>query len=168
MKQSVCGVLLGFLLLGGASAAERLWFDGRELELKAQARACYLGFLKLYDVEYFRASNQDTSCIRLSYLREFDAQTLGEATREVFKDRHGARLVRRYRVELEQVAAAYLAVAPGDRYLYCLEADGSGTLQRDDAPTLRLPSADFARRFLQIWVQGEEGPADPEWGFSSC
>ena len=168
MKGSVRGVLLGVLLLGGASASERLWFDGRELELKAQARACYLGFLKLYDVEYFRAPTQDASCIRLSYLREFDAQTLGEATREVFKDRHGARLVSRYRAELEQVAAAYRSVAPGDQYIYCLEADGGGALQRDDVPTLRLSSADFARRFLQIWVQGEDGVGDPRWGFRSC
>jgi hypothetical protein len=168
MKGPVCGVLLGFLLSGGASAAERLWFDGQQLELKAQARACYLGFIELYDVDYFRAPARDTSCIRLSYLREFDAETLGEATREVFKDRHGAGLVNRYRVELEQVAAAYRPVAPGDRYLYCLEADGSGILQRDGAPTLQLPSVDFARRFLQIWVQGEESPDDPEWGFSSC
>ena len=96
------------------------------------------------------------------------AQTLGEAKSEVFEDRHGPRLVSRYRAELEQVAAAYRSVVPGDQYLYCLEADGGGALQRDDVPTLRLSSADFARRFLQIWVQGEDGVGDPRWGFRSC
>ena len=168
MKRHLWYLLIGLVWAGGASAAERLWFDGQALELKAQARACYLGFLELYDVDYFRAPTRDTNCIRLSYLREFDAETLGEATLEVFKDRHGEGLVSRYRAELEQVAAAYRSVEPGDHYLYCLEADGSGTLQRDEAPTLRLASADFARRFLQIWVQGEDGAGDPRWAFRSC
>ena len=168
MKRHLCYVLMGLVWAGGASAAERLWFDGQALELKAQARACYLGFLELYDVDYFRAPTRETDCIRLSYLREFDAETLGEATLEVFKDRHGEDLVSRYRAELEQVAAAYRSVEPGDRYLYCLEDDGTGILQRDDAPTLRLASADFARRFLQIWVQGEDGTGAPRWGFPSC
>jgi hypothetical protein len=31
-----------------------------------------------------------------------------------------------------------------------------------------LPSTDFARRFLQIWVKGEDGLGNPQWGFSSC
>ena len=43
--------------------------------------------------------------------RGFDAATLGEATRKVFEDRHGGDLAGRYRVELEQVAAAYRSVA---------------------------------------------------------
>ena len=167
MTRSLCALILGLLLSGGVHAAERLWFDGRQLELKAQARACYLGFIELYDVDYFRGP-ASTSCIRLSYLREFDAQTLGEATLEVFKDRHGVDLVSRYRAQLDQVAAAYRPVEPGDRYLYCLEADGTGTLQRDEVPTLRLASADFARRFLQIWVRAEDRSGEPQWGFGSC
>ena len=93
MKRHLFYLLIGLVWAGGASAAERLWFDGQALELKAQARACYLGFLELYDVDYFRAPTRDTNCIRLSYLREFDAETLGEATLEVFKDRHGEGLV---------------------------------------------------------------------------
>ena len=96
------------------------------------------------------------------------AQTLGEAKSEVFEDRHGPRLVSRYRAELERGAAAYRSVAPGDQYLYCPEAAGGGTLPPDDVPTLRLSPAGFARCFLQIWVQGEESPVDPEWGFNSC
>lgn len=167
MKHLLCHFLLGLLLSGGVSATERLRFEGRQLELKAQARACYLGFIELYDVDYYRGPTR-ASCIRLSYLREFDAKTLGVATRKVFEERHGASVGSRYHAELEQVAAAYRSVGPGDRYLYCLEADGTGTLLRDDMPALQLPSTDFARRFLQIWVRGEGGPEDPQWAFGTC
>jgi hypothetical protein len=160
--------MLGLSLTGGVSAAERLWFDDRQLELKAQARACYLGFIKLYDADFFRNQAASTSCVRLSYLRDFDAESLGEATEKVFEDRHGSDVVSRYRSELDQVASAYRSVEPGDRYLYCLGSDGAGNLMRDDAPTLRLPSTDFARRFLQIWVKGEDDLGNPQWGFGSC
>lgn len=167
MRHGLCCILFGLLLSGGASAAERLWFDGRQLDLRAQARACYLGFIDLYDVDYFRGPAR-ASCIRLSYLRGFDAETLGEATRKVFVDRHGATVSDRYDRELAEVAAAYRSVEPGDQYLYCLEADGTGTLLRDDAPALQVPSADFARRFLQIWVRGEDGSGAPQWAFRNC
>jgi hypothetical protein len=167
MKHLLGHLLLGLLLSGGVSATERLWFEGRELERKAQARACYLGFIELYDVDYYRGPTR-SSCIRLSYLREFDAKTLGEATRKVFEERHGALVGNRYQAELEQVAAAYRSVAPGDQYLYCLESNGTGTLMRDDMPALQLTSSDFARRFLQIWVRGEDRPGDPRWAFGTC
>ncbi|MCG6965335.1 MAG: hypothetical protein LJE59_02360 [Chromatiaceae bacterium] len=111
---------------GGVCAAERGWFDDRELELKAQARACYLGFIKLYDVDFFRNRAEGMSCIRLSYLRDIDAETLGEATQEVFEVRDGAGALSRYRPELEQVASAYRSVEPGDRYLYCLGSELPG------------------------------------------
>ena len=167
MKRSICCVLLGLLLSGGGSATERLWFEGRELELQAQARACYLGFIKLYEVDYFR-DPAHASCIRLSYLREIDAKTLAEATRKVFTDRHGASVSDRYDAELAQVAAAYRSVEPGDQYMYCLDTDGTGTLVRNNTSILQLPSADFARRYLQIWVREEEGPGDPRWAFRRC
>ena len=50
----------------------------------------------------------------------------------------------------------------------CLGSDGTGTLLRDDEPTLRLPSADLARRFLQIWVEGEDELGNPRWAFGRC
>ena len=168
MIRSLSALMLGLSLSGGVCAAERLWFDDRWLELKAQARACYIGFIALYDADFFRNRADGTACVRLSYLRGFDAESLGEATQKVFEDRHGTGVVRRYGPELEQVASAYQSVQPGDRYLYCLGYDGTGTLLRDAEPTLRLPSAGFARRFLQIWVEGEDELGNPRWGFSSC
>jgi hypothetical protein len=88
MTRSLSALMLGLSLSGGVCAAERLWFDDRQLELKAQTRACYLGFLELYDVDFFRNQTESTSC--------------------------------------------------------------------------------FARRFLQIWVEGEDEQGNPQWGFSSC
>jgi len=168
MTRSLSALILGLLFSGGVCAAERLWFEDRQLELKAQARACYLGFIKIYDADFFRNRADGTACVRLSYLRGFDADSLGEATQQVFEDRHGTGVVRRYGPELEQVASAYRSVKPGDQYLYCLGSDGTGSLMRNDTSTLRLPSADFARRFLQIWVTGEDGKGNPRWGFDTC
>jgi len=65
---------------------------------------------------------------------------------------------------LRAVPLAFL----GLRYLYCLGSDGVGTLLRDDVPTLRLSSTDFARRFLKIRVKAEGGLGNPQWGFGSC
>jgi len=168
MRRLMPGLLFGIMLSGGAAAAERLWFDGRELDLAAQARACYLGFLKLYEVDYFRGEEGGGRCIRLSYLREFDADVLGEATRKVFGERHGEDAAIRYRTELERVARAYRAVVPGDQYLYCVGTRGEGRLLRDDEVVVSLSSGDFADRFLQIWVQAEPADRSPQWGFRAC
>lgn len=167
MIRSLHGFLLGLLVASSGAVAEGMLIDGRAFALKAQARACYLGFIELYDVDYLRSETQPASCIRLSYLRDFDAAALGEATRKVFEDRHGEPAMRRYRVELEEVARAYRSVVPGDQYLYCVDAAG-GTLLRDGSPAVRLPDSGFARRFMQIWVKAGRVGREPEWGFGRC
>jgi hypothetical protein len=153
-----------------ASAADKLSIEGRDLELKAQARACYLGFIKLYDADYFRGSGQDgpTRCIRVSYLRDFSASQLDEATRETYRDLHGEAVAERHRAWLERIGMAYRAVRPGDRYLYCVDAGGAGALLRDEVTVASIPSNDFARRFLQIWVRSEDADQMPDWRFGRC
>jgi len=168
MKKTIAAMVLGLVLAGPLLANETIEIDGQRLELRAQARACYLGFVELYDVDYFRGPAGPASCVRLSYLRDIEAATLGEATQEVFEERHGGEFVSRYRAELERVGRAYRSVGPGDQYLYCVGSDGAGSLLRDNAPVVQLTSADFAHRFLQIWVQADD-PADaPQWGFGEC
>jgi hypothetical protein len=168
MKKRLAIILLGFVMAGPLSAGEAIEVNGQRLELKAQARACYLGFVELYDVDYFRDTAGPASCVRLSYLRGIEASTLDEATQKVFEERHGGEFVSRYRAELEQVGKAYRPVGPGDQYLYCVGADGAGSLLRDNAQVARMESSDFARRFLQIWVK-DDGSADaPQWGFGRC
>ena len=167
-KNPLLGLLFGMALTAATPAAERLTIAGNQLDLKAQTRACYLGFLKLYDVDYFRGAAGDASCIRLSYLREFGAATLGEATRTVFEQRHGEAAAERYRSELGRVADAYRAVVPGDQYLYCIDEVGTGTLLRDGATAAQLSAPEFARRFLQIWVQAEGDAHEPVWAFRRC
>ena len=87
------------LLSGPGFAAAALGFDDSRLELKAQARACYIGFIKLYDADY-HARPGVGRCIRLSYLRDFSGEALDEATVKVFKQRHGEAMVARYREDL--------------------------------------------------------------------
>lgn len=160
--------LLGAILSGAVAAGERLWIDGRGLDLTAQTRACYLGFLKLYDVDYFHAGAGEGSCIRVSYLRDIAADTLAEATAEVFAERHGEAVADRHRAEIDQVAGAYRAVAPGDQYLYCTDPERGGRLLRDSQVVAELPSVEFARRFLQIWVREESPDRQPTWAFGTC
>ncbi len=160
-----------FTLFLPASAADKLSIEGRELELKAQARACYLGFIKLYDADYFRGPAEGgpaTRCVRVSYLRDFSASELDEATRKIYNDLHGDAVADRHRAWLERIGLAYRAVRPGDRYLYCVDAAGAGALIRDGAPVLSISSDDFAQRFLQIWVRSEDADQAPEWSFGRC
>ncbi len=76
MKKTFAAIALGLSLAGPLSAGEAIEVDGQRLELKAQARACYLGFVELYDVDYFRGTAGPASCVRLSYLRDIEAATL--------------------------------------------------------------------------------------------
>lgn len=165
------GLLLGLILANGAGARDSLALGDSLLELKAQARACYLGLFKLYDAEYFRAPGADAGaarCVRVSYLRDFSAAALDQATREIFTELHGAQVVDLHRQTLDELALAYRAVRPGDRYTYCVAADNRGVLLRDGRSVIAFDSTDFAARFLQIWVRAEPGAGDPEWGFKPC
>ncbi len=174
MKRSFAWLLAGGLLLapGAASAAaDRLLLDERPLELRAQARACYLGFIKLYDVDYFREAGgggDAARCVRVSYLRDFSAEALDEATLKVFAERHGDAVFERYRRELDQVGLVYEPVQPGDRYTFCAAPGGTGLLLRNGREVIRFVGDDFAERFLQIWVRAEDGSQTPEWAFSRC
>lgn len=154
--------------LAPAAVAEQLQIGGRDLALSAQARACYLGFIRLYDAAYFRATDPDQRCVRLSYLRGFSAEDLEQATREVFAERHGEAASRDHAALLDEVGRAYRAVAQGDRYTYCVMPDGAGVLLREDDEVVRTGSSDFARRFMQIWVHGEDAAARPQWAFGRC
>jgi hypothetical protein len=161
------------MLAGGGvfAGVDRLVLDDRPLELRAQARACYLGFIKLYDVDYFReagAGGDATRCVRVSYLRDFSAEALDEATLKVFAERHGDGALRRYRRELEQVGMVYEPVAPGDRYTFCRAPGDTGLLLRDGREVMRVVTDGFAERFLEIWVRSEDAAQAPEWAFSRC
>jgi hypothetical protein len=141
--------------------------DLTSLELRDQTRACYLGFIKLYDVDYL-ADENGSRCVRVSYLRSFSKQDLGTATDEIFAKRHGDDVAASYGDLLSQVNAAYEPVEEGDGYTYCLAPEQGGVLLRDQRAVKRIESDDFAERFMQIWVRGEAPDGKPEWGFGSC
>ena len=137
------------------------------MELRAQARACYLGFIKLYDAEYL-VDDGDSRCVRVSYLRKFSADELGEATTKVFAKRHGSEIAAEYVDLLNGVNKSYADVDSGDSYTYCVANAVGGVLIRDNETVKRIESDDFARRFLQIWVLGEGNDGQPEWNFRRC
>lgn len=165
MMRSLLSLCL--LLSGPGFAAAALDFDDSLLELKAQARACYMGFIELYDADYYARPGVGR-CIRLSYLRDFSGEALDEATVKVFKQRHGEAMVARYREDLARIGAAYRPVVPGDRYTYCVGNDSGGVLLRDGEAVARIDSNELAERFLQIWVRSDAPDSLPEWGFGQC
>ena len=161
-------VALFLLLLSAPLAAERqLLLEGALLDLRAEARACYLGFVELYDIDYFAGAGSGR-CVEVSYLREFSGEDLHEATWKVFETRHGSEAVDRYRTQLQRVGDVYQPVVPGDRYTYCVDPESRGLLLRDGVSVIRFETADFAERFLQIWVKSDRPEGDPEWGFAQC
>lgn len=171
MRRLFCLGLFLVLLPGQQIAAEELTVDGQRLERTAQARACYLRLIELYDVDYFRATHAGDSgmrCVRVSYLRDFSAPMLDRATREIFEDLHGAEASARDRAWLERIGLAYQAVGAGDQYTYCVETPDAGVLIRDGREVARVASGDFAERFMQIWVASEDAQNLPRWRFNPC
>ena len=170
MKLAVSVVCFVMTLAWLFATADELALGSQRVQLKAQARACYLGFIKLYDIDYFAdpADGAGARCVRVSYLRGFSADELGEATFKVFRERHGDALTQRYRAQLTEVESAYRSVQSGDRYTYCVNDSDSGILMRDGSSVISFSSDDFAERFLQIWVKRERQGGEPEWGFGSC
>jgi hypothetical protein len=159
-------ILMGSML-GFSVQASALPPVDELLELRDQARACYLGFIKIYDVDYL-ADDASTRCVRVSYLRGFSADELGEATTKVFAKRHGNAEAARFIDLLDGVNQSYKAVQDGDTYTYCVADTAGGVLIRDGEPVKRISSDEFARRFLQIWVNGERADGMPEWSFNNC
>ena len=51
------------------------------LQLKDQARACYLTFFKLFDADYYRTEDGVQRRVKLNSLREFSPHELPEAPR---------------------------------------------------------------------------------------
>ena len=158
---------LPILLLISTSVGASLPPVDSDLQVRAQARACYLGFIKLYDVDYL-AGETGARCVRVSYLRGFSADQLGEATTQIFRERHGETVAERYRDLLGEVNRAYADVDDGDSYTYCVTQDRGGVLLRDARPVSRIASDDFARRFMQIWVTTERADGGPDWAFRDC
>lgn len=159
--------IIGVLLAAFSAPTMALPPVDDSLELRDQARACYLGFIKLYDVDYLADAN-DARCVRVSYLRNFSADELSDATTKVFAQRHGADVAAEYIDLLQGVNSAYADVANGDTYTYCVADSVGGVLIRDDEAVQRIESDDFARRFFQIWVKGERNDGRPEWSFRNC
>ena len=165
MRWTVLIVCLAWLPMLNAAS---LLVDDAELELRAQTRACYMGFIKLYDIDYL-VDGDEARCVRVSYLRGFSADQLAKGTSKVFAERHGDAVADRYLDLLRDINAAYEPVDNGDTYTYCVnEAAGGGLLLRDGRPVKRVGSDDFAERFMQIWVQGELPDGKPDWNFRSC
>lgn len=171
MSNLLRALLLTIPAMVSSATADEFTLDGERLELRAQARVCYLGIVKLYDIDYMRQpGHADTAarCVRLSYLRDISAPTLAKATRQTFEELHGSDAAAQYQAWLRRIGLAYEPVRPGDRYTYCVDPNASGVLLRDDQEVVRITSADFAERFLQIWVAAEDHDQQPTWRFDPC
>ena len=154
-------------MFSGSAVAGELNYDGSQLQLKDEARACWLKFIKLYDISYYADPASQARCVQVSYLRDFSTQQLDEATRKVFRQANGEELSSRYSTQLEQIGSAYDAVKPGDSYQYCIGNDRQGELSRDGSPVIELTDQELAGRFLKIWISDiQQGKVD--WNFSSC
>jgi len=146
--------------------AETLRYGDTALALRDQAKACYLRVIKLYDASYFRSSRGDIRCVKLDYLRSFDAQELAEATEKIFTRLHGRSEASRYRSQLDTVAASYQPVTPNDSYQFCVTTAG-GELRRDGMAVAMFDDPVFGARFMNIWIKAES-TASTEWNFTPC
>lgn len=165
MPTLLAGLCLTLLL--NVTDAQALRFQDRTLTLKGSAQACYMAFLKLYDAAYYRSEDGAAQCVRLDYLRSFDADQIARATERVLVDRYGQRFVDSSRSQLARVIAGYRAVDAGDSYQYCVTMNSGGELLRDGKVVAQLDDKTFADRFLGIWVVREDAGGF-DWNFPTC
>jgi len=155
-------LFLGFFLsLPGAHAATMT-----SSSLVAEARACYWGFVKMYNAAYFR-DEQANECVQLDYLREFSKDELAEATNEVFTNVHGDALYSQYQSRLDQLNDAYAAIREGDQYSFCVSEEG-GRLIRENTLVIQFDDPEFSRLVFKLWVSGYSADNKVEWNFSTC
>ena len=141
-------------------------FEGKQLKYQAKARACYMGFIKVYNARYYADRSGSHQCIKLSYLRKISAEQLGEATEKIFKKRHGNAAKKRYVKQLGRVKGSYAKVSKGSRYQYCVSPKG-GVLSGNKRKSLVIRNKPFADKLFQVWVKGTTG-RKPLWNFSDC
>lgn len=158
--------LSGWMLLLPLHAAQ-MDYKGQALQLKDSARACYMVFVKLYDIEYYASSDDNSRCVNVSYLREFSDEQLDEATRKIFAKTNGDDAAERYSKLLQEIGNAYQPVTDGDSYQYCVINNQQGVLTREGEELVSLADGEFARQFLRIWIKDDK-PDGPEWNFRSC
>jgi len=163
-------VVFAFVLamLWSLAEAQVLSYQNQELPIRDRTRACYLVFVKLYDAAYFRSNDGEARCVKLDYLRDFSRDELVEATEKIFRNLHGEDAVEQFSGELSKLARAYQPVSPGNSYKYCVGDSGAGEMIRDGRVVVRLDSANFSERLMNIWVIGEESDGKPRWNFSRC
>ena len=134
--------------------------------LVAEARACYWGFIKLYNAAYFR-DEQGGECVQLDYLREFSNDELAEATNEVFINAHGDALYSQHQSRLDQLNAAYAAIREGDQYSFCV-SEKDGRLIRKNMLVIKFDDPEFSRLVIKLWVSDYAADNKVEWNFSTC
>lgn len=164
-------VLIAALISGWTlpipSYAAQIEYSGEALHLKESARACYMVFVKLYDIEYYKSPDDSSRCVKLRYLRDFSNEQLDEATRKIFANTNGYEAAQRYNALLEKVGNAYQAVTDGESYQYCVIDNQQGVLAREGEELISIPDSEFANQFLRIWIKNEK-PDGLEWNFRSC
>ena len=155
-------VLMVFCLVVSTTQASIIKSDN----LIDQARACYWGFIKLYNAAYFRDA-EGGECVRLDYLRDFSKQELAQATNEVFINAHGDALYNQHQSRLDQLNDAYAAIREDDQYSFCLSKKG-GRLIRESTLVIEFDDLDFSRLVFKLWVSNYSADKKVEWNFSTC
>jgi hypothetical protein len=165
--RSACLFVLFFLFTLSPLQAAQMNYQGQSLQLKDTARACYMRFIKLYDIEYYASSSSNSRCIKLNYLREFTGEQLNEATQQIFADINGEQAAQRYQATLDQIGQRYQPVKDGDSYQYCVTENKRGVLSKEGEELISLVDEEFVNQFLRIWVK-REARDSLEWNFKSC
>lgn len=140
--------------------------------LLGRAQFCYAGLFPVYEANYYRLPGSgegqaEGRCLQLSYKRAISASVLAEATWKTFEEQHGAAVTRKYQDDLQRFSESYRDVDAEQGYMFCLTDGHQGVLYHDSAEILKIEDQDLARRYMQIWVNGESSGV-PQWTFRDC
>ncbi|WP_411358322.1 chalcone isomerase family protein [Pseudidiomarina salilacus] len=115
-------------------------------------------FWDVYDAELFTDSgNYDTyaqRALRLSYLRDIEAQDLVDTTREEW-ERLDIKITSEHEQWLSDLAQMWPDVQEGDCLMLLETAEGHSEFYNAETKLGEIPSATFTEDFLAIWLSPE-------------
>ncbi len=171
MKRTLAMLLLILLSAATAGASEAVQIEGvrfaREapvadgrLALRGYGLLRYLGVIRAYvgalyldeQVDPTRVLEPVPKRLELSYFHAIGKEDFAVATRQKIADNVTEGEQNRLKTRIDQLAAMYRDVQPGDRYALTF-VPGQGTeLRLNDSPLGRIEGDDFAAAVFAIWL----------------
>lgn len=172
MKKNICGLMIAMLLVANTSLANlTVEVDGvsfnrtidamdQRLHLHGAGLLRYMVFIKAYvgalylpeAVPSEHVLKPVAKQLELAYFHPIKGEDFAKATRLKIADNVTAAQVKVLQSRIDDLAALYRDVKPGDRYALTYVPDQGTTLALNGESLGSIPGDDFAQALFSIWL----------------